>query len=58
MGIPPTSRDTNRSAPNQGTGSPRVRIVWPDDAPTLELEAELIDRLFGDAIAQLFKDTS
>ncbi|MES2337650.1 MAG: hypothetical protein V4537_06105 [Pseudomonadota bacterium] len=58
MGIPPTSRDTNRAAPDQGPGLPRVHVVWPDEAPTLEQEAELIDRLFGDAIAQLFKDTS
>ena len=58
MGIPPASRDTNRSVSDQGTGLPRVRVVWPDDVPTLEQEAELIDRLFGDAIARLFKDTS
>lgn len=58
MGIPPASRDTDRSGPDRDAGSRRVRVVWPDDAPTLEQEADLIDRLFGDAIAQLFKDTS
>ena len=58
MGTPPTDRDTDRSAPDRWSGIPHVRVVWPDDTPTLEQEAELIDRLLGDAIAQLFKDTS
>jgi hypothetical protein len=58
MGIPPASRDTDRFPPEHGSGSARVRVDWPEEAPTLEQEAELIDRLFGAAIAKLFKDTS
>jgi hypothetical protein len=33
-------------------------VNWPDDPPPLDQEAEMIDRLFGDAIRQLFEDTS
>lgn len=58
MGRPPTDGESNRSESGHKIGLPRVRIVWPDDAPQLKLQAELIDRLFGSAIADLFKDSS
>ncbi len=56
MGKPPAIGENDRASPGQETGLPRVRVVWPDDAPALEQEAELIDRLFGHVIADLFKD--
>ena len=58
MGTPPNSHENDHSASDGRVGSLHARVIWPADAPTLEQEAELIDRLFGDAIAQLFKDSS
>lgn len=58
MGTPPASRDTNRAQRPNAPGPLRVRVEWPNDPPSLEQEAELIDRLFGDEIRKLFEDTS
>lgn len=58
MGLASGNHDERRSERDRPAVAPKVLVRWPDDAPSLDQEAELIDRLFGVALKDLFKDSS
>lgn len=57
MGLASGNHDERRSERDRPVAASQVRVRWPEDAPSLDQEAELIDRLFGVAIKDLFKDS-